>query len=304
MTNNIIILDSKGCSQNDRHYPMGSGCSNWLPWGELESLYAEFEQKENEKNSKESKCLIEKNEFEQRIRKREVDIPRSTNDDEQFLNKFVSSDQIFLSNPFQNDFNSDNCDLMSDDIDESGVFPEELEDSLLKQLRESIDIIIPNLDSIIDQIQSINPSDYTPENIICIKGVDSFMRLVKTTDELFQVVNEANNLSYEAEELVSEYNRGIMKFKNAYSKEVNKHYNNGRYNIAFSLAKLLVKSGIDGSEKLYKKCIGKYIESIVAVVERLIDENNYEDALLYLKHMPSCKKKTVLASECKSAMNK
>ena len=56
-----MVFEKRGCAKSDGHYPDGIGCSNWEPWGELESFYSklEIEAREREMNEKEKKMRLE-----------------------------------------------------------------------------------------------------------------------------------------------------------------------------------------------------------------------------------------------------
>ena len=283
--------DSKtGCAAGSSYFPNGVGCSSWTPWGELQSLYDKIA------NDEEMKKERERMERQNREEREKLERERRTMEDE---NNRLRMENERLSSSSYSSLSYDSDDSYDfDDYDEDDE--EVTEDSLTDQLESTTKEFTNNFKSVSKTIKEMRKEDYS-NNVVDTSQLDEFMESVKDFKKILFGI-DLNNYSKEfkanVKKIKSDFENHLDKFLLLFVQEIEWHYSEKHYNVAYSLANAINSYDSKSYSSLFKKCEKSFISFTLDKAKDFIEEKDYEAAIEFLKPIKDKKEAKELISEC------
>lgn len=272
-----------------KHYGTFTGCSKGKLPGQMNAItcsYFENVYKYKEQLKKEREAERERERLQRERDETERENERLRKENERLSN---SSSSSLLSSPSSSyapstsSYELEDETLNLDDSDsEEEITQEELEDTLFEKYELLINEITKNFKPIIKQIRELRKEDYS-NNVVTIDGLDDFMDSIKSLMDALITADGSKNYVKKVQKLKLEYESKVDSFFALFVEEINWHFNNSHYNVAFALSESYCLSEADGSEALNKKCKKEYVAYSLSKAQKMIDEGKYDEVIAFLE---------------------
>lgn len=166
-----------------------------------------------------------------------------------------------------------------------GELGEELEE-LKKQFREYPESIKDVIDEAIRVMRGLRQTDWEDAIVDNSKLKDVVERVVSSYSRLDSLADSGlfdSDFKKELSGLKNKADTELMRLSDVFKEEINWHFVEGNFNVAFILADCFNLFETEEASDLYKKCKAKYLETILKKARTLIESKQYEDAIDYLE---------------------